>query len=146
METKEVFCGLIFNKDKWSIYNPREQNRVAWPEFLFLQIESWSFEVLPSFFLDTPPVPNYSMLHFSTTIMVIKYIYLCFCIGETVNLQLDLVHSSLKPDKFMLAGIQFFHLAQFKQILLQIISLGFLIQILTSEERTCYLPLIFSEK
>lgn len=40
METKEVFCGLIFNQDKRGIYNPMEQNRVAWPEFLFLQIES----------------------------------------------------------------------------------------------------------
>lgn len=75
METKEVFCGLIFNKDKWGIYNPRELNRVAWPEFFFLQIENWSFEVLSSLFLDTPPVQNYFMLHFSTTIMAIKCIY-----------------------------------------------------------------------
>lgn len=40
MGTKEVFCGLIFTKDKWGICNPREQTRVAWPEFLFLKIES----------------------------------------------------------------------------------------------------------
>lgn len=38
METKEAFCGLIFNKEKWGIYNPREQNRAAKTEFLFLQI------------------------------------------------------------------------------------------------------------
>lgn len=107
METKEVFCGLIFNKDKGCIYNPREQNRVAWPEFFFLQKESWSSEIFPFFFLDTPPVPNYSMLHFSTMRMVIKCIYLCFCIGETVSLQIDVVHSSLKQDKFILARAQF---------------------------------------
>lgn len=77
---------------------------------------------------------------------VIKCIYLCFCLDETVNLQLDLFHSSLKQDKVMLAKGQFFHLSQFKQILLQIITLGFLTQILTNEDRTCYLPLIFSEK
>lgn len=124
METKEVFCGLISNKDKGGIYNPREQNRIAWPEFLFLQVKSRNFEVLPSFFFDTLPVPNYSMLHFSTMIMVIKCIYLHFCIGETVNLQLDLVHSTLNQDKFRLARGQFFHLAQFKQILLQIITLS----------------------
>ena len=96
METKEIFYGLVFDKDKWSICNAREQNRVAWLELLFPQIESWSLEVLPSFFPATPPAQNNSMLNFSTMMMVIKCIYLCLCLAETVNLQINWVYNSLK--------------------------------------------------
>lgn len=150
METKGVFCGLIFNKDERVIYNPMEQNRAAWPEFLFLQIGSWSFEVLPFFLHDIPLIPNHSMFHVSTMMTVLKCIYLCiylsFCLGETVNLQLDLLHSSLKQDKVMLARGQLFHYLNSSRFCFKSSLFGFLTQILITEERTCYLPLIFSEK
>lgn len=50
----------------------------------------------------------------------------------------------------MLARWHFFHLAQFKQVFLQVITWqkkqGFLIQILTTEARTRCSPFIFSQK
>lgn len=95
METKQIFSGLAFHKDKQGNCNAKEQNRVAWLEFLFPRRKA---EVLKShlpFSPATPPVPNYSMLNFSTT-MVIKCTYLCLCLGKKVNLQRNGVYVSLK--------------------------------------------------
>lgn len=96
METKEVFYVLVFDKDKQGLAMPGSR---TWLEFLFPQIENWNFEVSASFFPPTLPVTNYSMLHFSTMMMVIKCIYLCLCLGETVNLQINWVYDSLKTAR-----------------------------------------------